>query len=197
VEELFSSNPHWLITIMVGLILGAVSKEALPRIKNIILSDVQKDPVKGKWYSAHLTYNTKGELIVRHEKWEFFPNRWLGKLKLKISGHENQLIFEGLVESTEENYRFKVEGPQKEIAYHRIKKVYQDQTETYGIWLGVDYRGKMISAARLLSRNEIDEEHFNEWAMKCYQKHSLFPVISTGETYEQNSSNEPKHTKPT
>ncbi len=170
--KIFSTNPHWIIPILVGLLLGALSRELIPRIKNIIFSKVQNDPVKGIWYSAHLTYDIKGVLIVRHEKWEFIPNRWRGKLQLNVYGHKKQLTFEGLVDSTEENYRFTVKGSHKEIAFHRIQKVFQDQLETYGLWLGIDYRGKMISAARLLSRTEISETVFDEWIANCYQQHS-------------------------
>jgi len=195
-NPLLISDPHWLFVVIFGLILGAVSREVIPRLKNIIISKVHHDPIKGKWHSAHLTYNPKGELVVRHQLWEFIPNRWLGKLNLKIYGHENQLIFEGLVESTEENYRFAVEGIHSEVTFHRLKKVYQDQKETYGLWLGVDYRGKMVAAARFLSRDKIDDENFREWATTCYQKHSSFPIISAGEQYEQNSAVAPQHFKP-
>lgn len=187
------SNPPWYAPVILGLVLGALSRELVPRIYNLISSRIQYDPIKGIWYCSHLTYDPKGKLVVKHAKWKFTPRRTLGKLKLRVFGSEDQVVFSGLVESTEESYRFFIEGPQNETACLRMKKVFPDQKETFGIWLGIDFRGKIIASARVLTRQPITEDQFRSITQQCYQRNANYPVISASEQCDVLSEEEPEH----
>jgi len=140
-----------------------------------------------------LTYRPNGELFVKHAIWRFTPNRWLGKIRIEVFGQNGTVVFRGLVGSTEESYRFILEGPQNETACFRIKKVFPDQNETYGLWLGVDFRGKITASGRYLSRKPVTEEEFSRLMIQCYQKHARYPVISATEECQSSNDQEPPH----
>jgi hypothetical protein len=193
--QLVSTEPPWFATAIIGALLGALSREILPRIVNRIWSNVKYDPICGDWFCAHLTYKPDGELFVRHAKWRFTPKRWAGKLQLEVFGENDKIVFAGLVESTEESYRFTANGPQNETASFRLRKVFPDQKETYGVWLGVDFRGKIIASGRLLSRENITENHFTTVMLHCFQQHSRYPVISVSEECDALSDEEPPHAR--
>ncbi len=177
-----STSPHWGIVILIGILTGLAIRDGVPMLYRFIRSKAHRDPVLGDWHSIHVTFNATNDLVLKRERWNFHPIRTKGKIKVTVMDDSSEPKFIGYASSIEGPYSFELQSVFGETMYHRVKKVFADQDVTFGIWLGVDYRGCVIASPRVLSRTEISDDDFRELLATCFDAsaNEAYVALSNG-----------------
>ena len=147
------SEPNWVITIILGAIVGFL----LPYILNLvrfIRRFFKKEIAEGNWYVYHMI-NRDGIIQVENSMWKikkgFYSKFIVEERKVDYVLYKGLLVFE-------RNFwlvRLKGIKHDEEVYIRLINPIPTQDTRTQGLFLSLDYNGIATAGPVLISRKEI------------------------------------------
>ena len=160
-----------------------VVRDGVPMAYRYVFSNIHIDPMIGTWHSIHVSKGAKNDTKLMRQIWEVQPNRFLGKLNIDMS-HEDDgtVLHQGRSTSGEGPFCFESKSSYGELQFHRIKKVFAKQELTFGIWLGVNFRGAIMASPRVLTRDKLTDDEAKELFDEHFGDDDNFPMVWVSDT---------------
>lgn len=176
---LFIQQPHWLIKILIGIVLGALLPQA-GKMTILLISRLKKNSLLGKWYKYHVSYREGASQLFETEwiiKRGFFKPY---KVIYKYDGRT--LLYNGSMEFERGHLLFilralshpetvicrttyplplansSLSGKPTSPTQAQNKNAYRDSYMMYGIWMSYDHDIQIASGATLMCREPIEDK---------------------------------------
>ncbi|SFC94441.1 hypothetical protein SAMN05421780_11365 [Flexibacter flexilis DSM 6793] len=158
-DKIISTEPNWIITTLIGTVIGYLYPYFIKGIIYIGRLLFTKHYLTGQWNSYYQIWENN-LAVIKHEKWTVSLG-YNSKLKVKIKTvAEGNLNYSG--ELTEERGHLIVTLKAKEYDERVFGRypipIPSNDATVVGLWLGVDFNAHATVGANILSRIELDNE---------------------------------------
>lgn len=148
-------NPHWLITALIGAILGCLIPYAVEFVKTL-RARFNESFLIGDWYEYHISCANGGSSINK-DSWNikrglFYP--------LKVECISSEITYVGSMEKEREHLIVTMNAKQARCSVHcRFEYPFpSNPTPILGLWLSFDHDNLVSSGAILLSKDELSDQ---------------------------------------
>lgn len=171
----FSSEPHWLVSALVGAALGGLFPY-LFRVISVLLKRLRKLHIEGEWHEYHTTYlNTHP--IVYETKW-IIKKGWLKQFEVYVIQPETKMSYMGEVKTERGQLLVNMACPDFGVSVQlRYNNPLASKDQLLGLWLSFDHDIRISSGATILTRNKLSANEALRIMREKFENEPKMPLM--------------------